>query len=156
MSISFLIKTHTNIIPLPLLVPVILESLVYSQNPGLIAHLHVLCGLLLFRRVCKCKQHTTPEQVIGICQSLFSWKSLCLITTITAQFVIPCGDTKRAFKGQSSGLQLPCQNRTFSFYTRLLHSYSNDKSELKEHLMEPHSPVLTGVVYVCMYSWWGH
>lgn len=72
--------------PFPL--PVVPESLAYSQTPGLIAHLHGTCGLLLFRKECKCKQHTTPEQVIGICQSLFSWKSLFLITTITAQFVI--------------------------------------------------------------------
>lgn len=71
----------------PYSLPVVPESLVYSQTPGLIAHLHGPCGLLLFRKVCKCKQHTTPEQVICIRQSLFSWKSLCLITTITAQFV---------------------------------------------------------------------
>lgn len=123
-------------------------------DPGLILHLHRLCGLLLFRRVCKCTQHHSRAGNKQRTSELFSWKLvllLCLITTIKAQFFIHARTQRELFKGQSGGLQLACQNYTFSLNTRLLHIYGNDKSESREHLMEPHSPLLTGFMLMfCM------
>lgn len=115
------------------------ESLMHLQAVGLILN-------WLF------VNNTTLEQVMGsIPLSMFSWKSLCLITTIKAQFLIRAKDTKRAFKSQSSGLQLPCQNYTFSLNARSLHSYSTDKSVQRKRLMEPHTLLLTGFILVfCM------
>lgn len=112
----------------------------------------VLCGLLLFVRARKCKQHNSragnrqhPSKLVLLEVALPDYNNHSTISD-------PCEDTKRAFKGQSSGLQLACPNHTSSLNTRLLHSYSNDESEPREHLMEPHSPLVTGFVSVlCMY-----